>query len=125
MAFKETATQAIEKYASKELMKQIEDKEFIYTVSPNIETVDKAKKLVKDVGIETQLDEAISELDAMHSATKQAEVTIAKAALLVQKGNAVGLNAKTADLIATMAATLNQLGKTTQAASIIQKLSPR
>ncbi len=124
MAFKETATQAIEKYASKELMKQIEDKEFIYTVSPNIETVDKAKKLVKDVGIETQLDEAISELDAMHSATKQAEVTIAKAALLVQKGNAVGLNAKTADLIATMAATLNQLGKTTQAASIIQKLSP-
>lgn len=124
MAFKETATQAIEKYASKELMKQIEDKEFIYTVSPNIETVDKAKNLVKDVGIETQLDEAISELDAMHSATKQAEVTIAKAALLVQKGNAVGLNAKTADLIATMAATLNQLGKTTQAASIIQKLSP-
>lgn len=124
MAFKETATQAIEKYASKELMKQIEDKEFIYTVSPNIETVDKAKKLVKDVGIETQLDEAISELNAMHSATKQAEVTIAKAALLVQKGNAVGLNAKTADLIATMAATLNQLGKTTQAASIIQKLSP-
>lgn len=124
MAFKETATQAIEKYASKELMKQIEDKEFIYTVSPNIETVDKAKKLVKDVGIETQLDEAISELEAMHSATKQAEVTIAKAALLVQKGNAVGLNAKTADLIATMAATLNQLGKTTQAASIIQKLSP-
>ena len=63
MAFKETATQAIEKYASKELMKQIEDKEFIYTVSPNIETVDKAKKLVKDVGIETQLDEAISELE--------------------------------------------------------------
>jgi hypothetical protein len=124
MAFKETATQAIEKYASKELMKQIEDKEFIYTVSPNIETVDKAKKLVKDVGIETQLDEAISELEAMHSATKQAEVAIAKAALLVQKGNAVGLNAKTADLIATMAATLNQLGKTTQAASIIQKLSP-
>ena len=49
MAFKKTATQAIEKYASKELMKQIEDKEsfipFPRTSKPSIKRKNSLKML--------------------------------------------------------------------------------
>lgn len=123
-AFKETAKEALKEYANPDLIELIESKELPYIVSKNRETVDIAKSQINNTNLEEQINEAIASLDKIRETSNQAEVLIAKSALLVQEANRLGLNAEAVELISSVATTLTQLGKTTQAASIIQRLSP-
>jgi hypothetical protein len=123
-AFKQTTINATESYFNQEALDMLKTDSLTYEVSTNKETVELARKELKGKKLETQIEKTLLDLQRVFKATKDNEVLVAKATLLMQEANKQGLNAQVNDLATTVSATLTQMGKATQAASIIQKLSP-
>lgn len=123
-AFKQTTINATESYFNQEALDILKTDDLTYEVSTNKDTVAKAREELKGKKIETQIEQTLLDLQKVFKATKDNEILVAKATLLMQEANKQGLNAQVNDLATTVSATLTQMGKATQAASIIPRLSP-
>lgn len=121
---KQTIIKSTESYLNQEAQDIMKTDALIYEVSKNKETVEKARTEIKGKDVQQEIEKTIASLEKTFKATKDNEVLVAKAMLLLQEANKQGLNAHINDLATSVSAVLTQMGKTTQAGSIIQRLSP-
>src|SRR5690554_3022288 len=121
---KQTIIKSTESYLNQEAQDIMKTDALIYEVSKNKDTVEKARTEIKGKDVQQEIENTIASLEKTFKATKDNEVLVAKAMLLLQEANKQGLNAHINDLATSVSAVLTQMGKTTQAGSIIQRLSP-
>ena len=118
----ETVKEAGKEYFNPELNDMLEMEKLTYTEVKNKDTAEQAKTELKGTRIETQVEKTINEINSNKKEIN--EVTVAKAHLLIQEANRKGMYQHAVDLTLALSDKLTKLGRTIQAASLIQRLSP-